>query len=393
MSILILEDDVLVAQLLETIVNGLYPRHTVVNVATVSEAMAAWAPGTFELVICDWNLPDGSGLQFIKHVRERDARVLIVLETGRADRQSVLTAAHYRVNCFISKPFSVEYVHQKLALLLPPESVDAVELPDIAFLMKEAIDKGIQLPAAISTAEVIELQGREQSLLTSQLVERWRNETGLVARLLDVANSSSYKRSGTAVKTLGEAVQTLGIRASLDQALGLSLHLGGVLKDPRFKVKATEYAGLAERTAGQAQVMAQKLKVDARLCFTAGLLSRIGELAVLNVLQQFVHAGGEVADAELEQHLKTWSAPLGNTLKVQWKLPLDLRTLVGAVHYVPADSVKQVTLMMRAAALVANGQSRSQDCQKLLRRAGLDPEVFTERLEAPSESGETEGQS
>ncbi|WP_166266736.1 HDOD domain-containing protein [Marinobacter caseinilyticus] len=376
MRILILEDDLLVGQLLETIVSGLYPRHRISSVAGVGDAMAVWRVNHFDLLICDWNLPDGSGLDFIKHVRAQDQALPIVMVTGRTDRQSVLAAAHYRVSGFISKPFSVEMVHQKLAQVLPATPLDLDSEPVLDAFLRTASEHGIQLPTSVSTAEVLALQARDTELSAAQLAERWCNETGLVTKMLDVANSSSFRRSGEPVRTLRDAIQVLGIRTCLDQALGLSLQLGGALQDQRLRDRESTYSTLAEKTAQQARLLATKLHLDGRLCFTAGLLSRAGELATLHVLQQFVSAGGELSEEDIQQALNAWAAPLGNTLKVQWKLPLELRSLTGAVHALPAGSVKQAFVMMRAAALLATDSSPSAECQKLLRRIGLDPALY-----------------
>lgn len=67
-----------------------------------------------------------------------------------------------------------------------------------------------------------------------------------------------------------------------------------------------------------------------------------------------------------------WSQEYGNRLKVQWKLPLSLRELIGAVHFLPKDSTREDRLVMRAAALMAAGQESEDECQRLLRRIGLE---------------------
>lgn len=118
MQTLIVEDDDLMADLMETVVAGLQPGMRVVKAATLSEAVQRWQQDAPNLLVIDWNLPDGDGLQLVRAVRARDPDVPIVMITGRADRQSILTAAHYHINGYITKPFKVEMLHSRLQALV-----------------------------------------------------------------------------------------------------------------------------------------------------------------------------------------------------------------------------------------------------------------------------------
>jgi HD-like signal output (HDOD) protein len=103
----------------------------------------------------------------------------------------------------------------------------------------------------------------------------------------------------------------------------------------------------------------------------AGLLSRVGELAVISVVNQFVGKGGRLEEGQAEQCLKDWAQPYGNRLKVQWRLPLDLRELIGSVHFLQKDTVRNDCLIMRAAALIAEGRQDDETCRVLLERLGV----------------------
>ena len=62
MRTLILEHDVMMADLLETVVGGLYPGGTVFVTGTMESALAYWRENGADLIITGWSLPDGSGL-------------------------------------------------------------------------------------------------------------------------------------------------------------------------------------------------------------------------------------------------------------------------------------------------------------------------------------------
>lgn len=112
MRTLILEDDELIAELLATVIAGLYPGTTIETVSQVAEGLTAWRAGTFDLVLADLNLPDGSGLALVKAVRSVSASTPVVIISGRSDRDSIRAAASLKINGYISKPFSVELIRQ-----------------------------------------------------------------------------------------------------------------------------------------------------------------------------------------------------------------------------------------------------------------------------------------
>ncbi|MDR9425938.1 MAG: response regulator, partial [Marinobacter sp.] len=120
MNVLVLEDDELVAELLETVIASAYPGAVVEKFRALGDAVAGADKQRFDLVITDWNLPDGSGLELVRRLRGRDRDLPIVMVSARSDRDSVLKAAHYGISGYITKPFSVEMVHERLAALIEP---------------------------------------------------------------------------------------------------------------------------------------------------------------------------------------------------------------------------------------------------------------------------------
>lgn len=153
MDALIVDDDDLMADLLETVVAGLHSAVTVFKAAGFHEALTLWQKRKPDLLIVDWDLPDGSGLDFLRQVRASDKDVAIVMITGRADRESILKAAHYRINGYISKPFQVDVLHQRLlemiGKLLPEELAPAASLE---VLLSEGVKTVIQLPVSADVA-------------------------------------------------------------------------------------------------------------------------------------------------------------------------------------------------------------------------------------------------
>ena len=370
MNVLLLEDDDLVADLLETVVAGSYPGAFVQKASNLAQAFDKVADATFGLIITDWNLPDGSGLELVRKVRARDTELPIMMVSARADRDSVLKAAHYGISGYITKPFDVAMVHKRLAELIEPGPVSGV--PELQDVLKSSLDRVIQLPGDLDAPEVLELMARAGELSPGQLAERWREHPGLVTRLLDVANGSSFRRSGKPVESLKDALSLLGVGMALNQALAMALDVSRVLQNPQLAELAMTHQDQAVRVGREAQRLALRLKKSPVMCQKAGLLSRIGELAVLRVLNQFLARGGSLEEGEAERCLRDWAQPYGNRLKVQWRIPLGLREMIGAVHFLPKDCTREDRLIMRTAALITAGQQETEECQRLLRRLGLD---------------------
>ncbi|PSF14713.1 response regulator [Marinobacter shengliensis] len=370
MNVLVLEDDELVAELLETVIAGSYPGARVRLTGTLAQALAKVDTESFDLVVADWNLPDGSGLELVRQVRRRDSEVPLVMVSGRADRDSVLKAAHYGISGYITKPFSVEILHQRLAELLTSEG--QYGRPDLETMLKSGLERSVQLPGDQNPEDILELIERADQLSAAQLAERWREKTALVTRFLDVANGSSFRRTGKPVETVKDAITLLGVPMALNLALALSLDVSRKFHVSVLVELAAGFQDTASHVGREAQRLAITLKHSPVMYQKAGLLSRVGELAVLHILNQFASRGGEVSAELARRCLKEWAQPYGNRLKVQWRLPLGLRDMIGAVHFLPRDSTREERLIMRAAALMAEGQERTEECRRLLRRLGLD---------------------
>ncbi len=76
--------------------------------------------GTFDgedfidLVLCDWNMPEMSGMELLQQIRTCDPDLLFIMVTGQADRASVAEAKAFGVNGYIKKPYSSDELRKKL---------------------------------------------------------------------------------------------------------------------------------------------------------------------------------------------------------------------------------------------------------------------------------------
>ena len=78
-------------------------------------------PGQTDLIICDWEMPEMSGLDFLKLVRTKLPKMPFLMLTGRADLASVKAAAAAGVSGYIVKPVSPQDLKAKIAFVLRPQ--------------------------------------------------------------------------------------------------------------------------------------------------------------------------------------------------------------------------------------------------------------------------------
>lgn len=73
-----------------------------------------------EFVITDWNMPNMSGLDFVKQIRAGAVNpgVPILMVTTRSVREDIVQAAQAGVNNYVVKPFTPDVLKQKIDQIL-----------------------------------------------------------------------------------------------------------------------------------------------------------------------------------------------------------------------------------------------------------------------------------
>ena len=78
------------------------------------EAVKLFAPGKFDLVLTDWNMPGKNGLEVIQEIRAQDKDVPIIMVTTEAEKSRVLEAIQAGVSDYLVKPFTADTLKDKL---------------------------------------------------------------------------------------------------------------------------------------------------------------------------------------------------------------------------------------------------------------------------------------
>ena len=88
-----------------------------VHCRTIADAREMLKNRTFDLLILDINLPDGSGLEFCREIR-RSSRTPIALLTAKDMELDIVTGLECGADDYITKPFSLMVLRARIRALL-----------------------------------------------------------------------------------------------------------------------------------------------------------------------------------------------------------------------------------------------------------------------------------
>ena len=80
------------------------------------EGVERLATTQVDIVITDWNMPEMSGIEFIRAVRANDAtkHLPVLMVTTNAAQDDIVQALHAGVNNYVVKPFNPETIREKI---------------------------------------------------------------------------------------------------------------------------------------------------------------------------------------------------------------------------------------------------------------------------------------
>ncbi len=105
MTILLVEDD---AMLGAAIVEGLRPRYQADWTRTVADSEAALSTGSYQLMILDLNLPDGSGFDLLATLRRSGNPLPVLVLSARDALTDRLAGLNGGADDYIVKPFDLD---------------------------------------------------------------------------------------------------------------------------------------------------------------------------------------------------------------------------------------------------------------------------------------------
>ncbi|TNC00750.1 response regulator [Pseudomonas jessenii] len=326
------------------------------------QAMSLLSEVPYDLAIVDWELPGIDGLSVLRSVRQRKRNppLPFILMSSRNDSASVREAIPLAPTAYLTKPLNMETLTERLqGLLLNAGEEVFCEVPTLApgmtlsVFLERCREQADGAPLMTDVQVAVKRSLNPNGLDLKLLEEEIRTDPQITAVLIAAANSAA-QHHGVAVQTLGQALHRLGTGQSMNLILGLALKRSARLSDPCLADYAERYWGLSLHTAEYARTLARLLDLDQERCYCAGMLHRLGDLALLRCLQEWKQAGGELDEwEEVGDALAEFGAAYGSALRTRWRLPLELRELIASVYQLGGGVYSREALVMNMAAQMA----------------------------------------
>ena len=89
-----------------------------IEAANGREGMERLSSGPVDLIITDWNMPEMSGVDFIRAVRANDSmkQIPALMVTTNAAQDDITQAMEAGVNNYLVKPFTPDSIKEKIQL-------------------------------------------------------------------------------------------------------------------------------------------------------------------------------------------------------------------------------------------------------------------------------------
>ncbi|WP_460160216.1 HDOD domain-containing protein [Pseudomonas sp. S2_B10] len=326
------------------------------------QAMSLLSEVPYDLAIVDWELPGIDGLHVLRSVRQRKRNppLPFILTSSRNDSASVREAIPLAPTAYLTKPLNMEYLTERLqGLLLNAGEAVVCEVPALApgmtlsVFLERRREQADGAPLMTDVQVAVKRSLNPEGLDLKLLEEEVRTDPQITAVLIAAANSAA-QHYGAPVQTLAQALHRLGTGQSMNLILGLALKRSARLSDPCLADYAERYWGLSLHTAEYARTLARLLDLDQERCYCAGMLHRLGDLALLRCLQEWQQAGGELDELqEVGEALAKFAASYGSALRTRWRLPLELRELIASAYQLGGGVYSREALVMHMAAQMA----------------------------------------
>ncbi|MBA6130252.1 response regulator [Pseudomonas sp. CAH-1] len=115
-NVLVVDDAPFIRDLVRKCLRSAFPGMAIDDAVNGRKAMAMLAKEAFDLVLCDWEMPEMSGLELLTWCRQQPAlkHLQFIMVTSRGDKENVIQAIQAGVSDFVGKPFTNEQLLTKV---------------------------------------------------------------------------------------------------------------------------------------------------------------------------------------------------------------------------------------------------------------------------------------
>ncbi|AIS10240.1 Phosphate regulon transcriptional regulatory protein PhoB (SphR) [Pseudomonas chlororaphis subsp. aurantiaca] len=115
-SVLVVDDASFIRDLVKKCLRNYFPGIKIEDAINGRKAQALLAREAFDLVLCDWEMPEMSGLELLTWCRGQESMksMPFIMVTSRGDKENVVQAIQAGVSGYVSKPFTNEQLLTKV---------------------------------------------------------------------------------------------------------------------------------------------------------------------------------------------------------------------------------------------------------------------------------------
>jgi len=119
LRVLVVEDNLQAANLLKKVLGalGIHQVYSSVDGQEAQQLLDS-ARDMVDVIICDWEMPNMTGIELLKQVHTYYPSMPFIMLTGNADPESVKAAARFDVNGYIVKPYTPQQIADSLTTLI-----------------------------------------------------------------------------------------------------------------------------------------------------------------------------------------------------------------------------------------------------------------------------------
>ena len=119
MKILVVDDSKAMRMIVvRTLRQAGFGRHPTSEAANGKEALVKLSGSSFDVVLCDWNMPEMSGLELLKELRAKGSNITFGFVTSEGTPPMSQQAHDAGASFLIAKPFTVESFEAVLTPIL-----------------------------------------------------------------------------------------------------------------------------------------------------------------------------------------------------------------------------------------------------------------------------------
>jgi two-component system OmpR family response regulator len=207
--VLVVDDN---SELLELVRTSLEREgHVVSSAKTVAEATRRIDSDTFDVIVLDIGLPDGSGLDACRSARDKGIATPILILTANAAVDRRVEGLDAGADDFLAKPFAVAELRARVRALgrrrgVPSARTWAHGSAELDFAKRRATVDGREVPLTAKEWRILDVLVRARGNIVSRahiLDEVWNEGDTSAAASLDVLMTRIRKKLGSdAVRTV-----------------------------------------------------------------------------------------------------------------------------------------------------------------------------------------------